>query len=136
MRFVPDGSLRKPPAHWEFCRKVGVPIGVTACARTSTHGFVFSTAIATWSANVFARAIGTSRAGLLIGGILARHAPQAGIKRTDLQQHDLSVPRREVIQTRVDIAPGAPFPRHKHPGDEIIYVIEGAIKYELDGRRP
>ena len=41
-----------------------------------------------------------------------------GIKRTDLQQHDLSVPGREVIQNRVDIGPEAPFVKHKHPGEE------------------
>jgi hypothetical protein len=29
------------------------------------------------------------------------------IKRTDLQQHDLSVPGREVVQVRVEIGPGA-----------------------------
>jgi len=45
---------------------------------------------------------------------------QSGIKRTDLQRHDLSVPGREVIQNRVDISPEAQFVRHKHPGEEII----------------
>jgi quercetin dioxygenase-like cupin family protein len=75
----------------------------------------------------------------LVGGILALHASQAqqaGIKRTDLQQHDLSLPGREVIQTRVDIDPGVAFPRHKHPGEEIIYVIEGLIEYDLEGKPP
>ena len=59
---------------------------------------------------------------------------QQGIKRTDLQRHDLSAPGRETIQTRVDFAPGAAFPRHTHPGEEIIYVIEGSIEYEVDGK--
>ena len=31
-----------------------------------------------------------------------------GISRTDLQQHDLSIPGYEVIQNRVDIGPEAP----------------------------
>ncbi|MGB7922797.1 MAG: hypothetical protein WCF57_06080 [Pyrinomonadaceae bacterium] len=43
---------------------------------------------------------------LLIVAIgLALHvarAQQPGIKRTDLQRHDLSVPGREVVQVRVD----------------------------------
>ena len=39
-------------------------------------------------------------------------AQQAGIKRTDLQRHDLSVPGREVVQVRVDFAPGCRFPAH------------------------
>jgi quercetin dioxygenase-like cupin family protein len=57
-----------------------------------------------------------------------------GITRTDLQQHDLSIPGHEAIQTRVDFAPGAAFPKHKHPGEEIIYVIEGSIEYEVEGQ--
>jgi quercetin dioxygenase-like cupin family protein len=59
-----------------------------------------------------------------------------GLTRTDLQRHDLSVPGRELIQNRVDIAPDAPPVRHKHPGEEIIYVIEGSLEYSIDGREP
>ena len=61
---------------------------------------------------------------------------QQGVKRTDLQQHDLSIPGREVIQVRVDIAPGVVAPKHTHPGEEIIYVLEGALEYELEGKPP
>jgi quercetin dioxygenase-like cupin family protein len=57
----------------------------------------------------------------------------AGTTRTDLQRHDLSVAGREVLQARVDFAPKASFPGHKHPGEEIIYVIEGTLEYELEG---
>ena len=39
-----------------------------------------------------------------------------------------------MLQARVDFAPGASFPRHKHPGEEIIYVLTGAIEYEVDGK--
>ena len=53
--------------------------------------------------------------------------------RTDLQQHDLSAPGRELVQNRVDLTPDAPAPRHRHPGEEIIYVLEGSIEYEIDG---
>ena len=60
------------------------------------------------------------------------HVP--GLTRTDLQRHDLSVPGREVIQNRVDISPDAPPVRHKHPGEEIIYVLEGTLEYSIDGR--
>jgi quercetin dioxygenase-like cupin family protein len=58
------------------------------------------------------------------------------LHRTDLQQHDLSVPGREVIQNRVDIDPDAPAIRHWHPGEEIIYVLEGSLEYEIDGELP
>ena len=59
-----------------------------------------------------------------------------GLTRTDLQRHDLSVPGRELIQNRVDISPDAPPVRHKHPGEEIIYVLEGELEYAIDGRQP
>jgi quercetin dioxygenase-like cupin family protein len=77
-------------------------------------------------------------AALLAGSALA--APialaQEGIKRTDLLRNDLSAPGRELIQVRVDFAPGVAFPPHSHPGEEIAYVIEGELEYQLDGKPP
>jgi quercetin dioxygenase-like cupin family protein len=61
----------------------------------------------------------------------AQQAP--GIERTDLQQHDLSVPGREVIQNRVEISPEAPAFKHFHYGEEIIYVLEGELEYQIEG---
>ena len=59
-----------------------------------------------------------------------------GLTRTDLQEHDLSVPGHEMIQNRVDIDPDAPAIRHWHPGEEVIYVLEGTLEYHVDGRPP
>ena len=59
-----------------------------------------------------------------------------GSTRTDLQRHDLNIPGREVLQARVDFAPGASFPAHRHPGEEIIYVLEGTLEYEVEGQPP
>ena len=76
---------------------------------------------------------------LVVGIVLTLHvasAQQPGVKRTDLQQHDLSIPGREVVQVRVDIAPGVVAPKHKHPGEEIIYVIEGSLEYQVEGHPP
>jgi hypothetical protein len=42
-----------------------------------------------------------------------------GIKRTDLQQQDLSIPGRQVVHNRVDISPEAPAFKHLHPGEEL-----------------
>ena len=61
-------------------------------------------------------------------------ARQSGAKRTELQRHDLSMSGREVIQVRVDLDPGHVFPSHTHPGEEIIYVIEGTWEYEIGGK--
>ena len=73
----------------------------------------------------------------MVGGAWALHMAQAqGITRTDLLQHDLSVPGREVVQVRVDFPPGVVAPRHRHPGEEIVYAIEGLLEYRLDGKPP
>lgn len=61
---------------------------------------------------------------------------QTGIKRTDLQRHDLGTTGREAIQVRVDFEPGAAFGKHTHPGEEIIYVVEGALEYDIEGKPP
>ncbi len=66
----------------------------------------------------------------------AAQPQQQGVTRTDLQQHDLTVPGREVVQVRVDIAPGVLAPNHSHPGEEIVYVIEGLLEYQLEGKPP
>ena len=59
-----------------------------------------------------------------------------GIARTDLQKHDLSAPGREVIKNRVEISPEAPLFKHFHPGEEIIYVLEGTLEYQIEGEAP
>jgi quercetin dioxygenase-like cupin family protein len=61
----------------------------------------------------------------------AQQAP--AITRIDLQQHDLSVPGREVIQNRVEISPEALPYKHFHYGEEIIYVLEGELEYQIEG---
>lgn len=73
---------------------------------------------------------------LIIGSGLAWHVTQAqpGITRSDVVRHDLAVPGREVIQVRVDFAPGVAFGKHSHPGAEIAYVLEGTLEYELEGK--
>lgn len=78
-------------------------------------------------------------AALVIAGSLLLHVAQSqrpGTQRTDLQRHDLSVPGREVIQVRVDFAPGVVAARHSHPGEEIVYAIEGSLEYRVEGMKP
>ena len=76
---------------------------------------------------------------LIVGTSLAlyvAHAQQGGVKRTDLQRHDLSSPGREVIQVRVELAPGVSFGKHWHPGEEIIYMIAGSLQYQIEDKPP
>jgi len=63
-------------------------------------------------------------------------AQQSGIKRTDLVRNDLTVAGHEVVQVRVDFAPGAAFGKHSHPGEEIAYVLEGTLEYQFEGKPP
>ena len=84
------------------------------------------------SAKIFVAAM------IVAGGVSISNAQQrpVGTTRTDLQRHDLSVTGREMWQLRSDFAPGASFPRHRHPGEEIIYVLEGSIEYDVEGKPP
>jgi quercetin dioxygenase-like cupin family protein len=61
-------------------------------------------------------------------------AQQPGVNRTELQRHDLSVPGREVIQMRVEIDPGVALPTHSHPGEEIVYVLDGSWEFQVEGK--
>jgi quercetin dioxygenase-like cupin family protein len=71
------------------------------------------------------------------GGASGKKVQQApGLWRTDLQQQDLSVPGREMVQSRVDIGPEAPLVKHTHPGEEIIYILEGSLEYQIEGQPP
>jgi quercetin dioxygenase-like cupin family protein len=67
---------------------------------------------------------------------LGAQAQQSGVTRTDLQRHDLSSPGREAIQVRVDLAPGVAFGKHTHPGEEVIYVLEGQLEYQIEDKPP
>ena len=74
---------------------------------------------------------------LAFGTVLAvTQAQPSGITRNDLQRNDLSVPGREVVQVLVRFAPGVVAPKHHHPGEEIVYVVEGSLEYRLEGRPP
>lgn len=66
----------------------------------------------------------------------AAWAQFADLKRTNLLRHDLSIAGREAIQVRVDFPQGAVAAKHSHPGEELVYVIEGVLEYELEGQSP
>ena len=68
------------------------------------------------------------------GPPLSAQPRPAGTARTDLQRHDLSISGRETLQALVSLEPGASFPRHTHPGEEVIYVTQGTIEYEVAGK--
>jgi quercetin dioxygenase-like cupin family protein len=67
-------------------------------------------------------------------GLHLASAQQPGVRRTELQRHDLSAPGREMIQVRVAVDPGVALPMHSHHGEEIVFVLEGAWEFQLEGK--
>ena len=67
-------------------------------------------------------------------GTLAAQAP--AVKRTTLQQADLSAPGREVVQALAEFPVGAETGRHTHPGEEVSFVEAGPLVLEVDGEAP
>lgn len=63
-------------------------------------------------------------------------AQASGLSRQLVGRADVSVPGREAVVARVEVAPGAKAGRHTHPGDEISYVIEGEATLLVDGQPP
>jgi quercetin dioxygenase-like cupin family protein len=67
---------------------------------------------------------------------VAVSAQGSGLTRTVVNKADVSVPGREAVVVRIDIAPDGRAGRHTHPGDEISYVQEGQFELLLDGQPP
>ena len=65
-------------------------------------------------------------------GVLFSQNP--GIQRTVVHRSDVSVPGREAVIARVEIAPAASAGRHTHPGDEISYILEGEGEILIEGQ--
>jgi len=59
-----------------------------------------------------------------------------GIQRTIVLRKDVSVPGREAVIARVEIAPGSSAGRHTHAGEEISYVMEGELEVLVEGQPP
>jgi len=67
------------------------------------------------------------------GGLFAQ---AGGLTRTLVGREDVSIPGKEAVVAKVEIAPGSGAPRHTHPGDEISYVTEGQVEVQVDGQPP
>ena len=73
----------------------------------------------------------------LIGSQITVGQQAPGIKRTDLLK--TALPEMEGKDMNVwvaDISPSASTGRHSHPTPRFVYVIEGAVVYEVDGKQP
>jgi len=56
-----------------------------------------------------------------------------GITRDELKRADLTGKDMEVIVTIVTVPPGENLPKHIHPGEEVVYVLDGATLELPDG---
>lgn len=82
------------------------------------------------------RSKNTLAALLLLGcvGTLLAQAP--ALSRTLVMKADVSVPGREAVIAKVEVAPGGVAGWHTHPGDEISYVAEGEATLMIAGQAP
>lgn len=62
-------------------------------------------------------------------------AHEQGITRDELKRADLTGKDMDVIVTVVTVPPGKNLPKHIHPGEEAVYVLEGArLSYRTEAR--
>src|SRR5947207_12046308 len=73
--------------------------------------------------------------GVGIGVDRVAFAQQPGIKRTILlRADDPSSAKYEAVMAIAEIAPGAMSGRHRHPGIEVAYILDGSVIIERDGQ--
>jgi quercetin dioxygenase-like cupin family protein len=69
---------------------------------------------------------------IAFSGLIVAQAP--GLTRTIVTKADVSVPNREAVIARVEVAPGGVAGWHTHPGDEISYISEGEATLMIAGQ--
>jgi quercetin dioxygenase-like cupin family protein len=83
---------------------------------------------------VVAAAAGSLLTAALDRTALAQDTAQNGMKRTILKRiTDPGNPKYEIVLGISELAPGAVSGKHRHPGVEVGYVIEGALTVDHDG---
>ncbi len=55
-------------------------------------------------------------------------------KRTVLKRADLTGTNMEIVISALEVPPGVSIAKHSHPGEEAVYVLEGATLQFPDGR--
>ena len=76
-------------------------------------------------------------AGTLLAALASPVLAQApALTRTVVARGDVSVPGREAVAARVEVAPGGSSGWHTHPGDEISVVNEGEVVLMVAGQAP
>jgi quercetin dioxygenase-like cupin family protein len=58
----------------------------------------------------------------------------AQTNRTELKRADLTGTNMEIIISVLEVPPGSSIDRHTHPGEEAVYVLDGATLQFPDGK--
>ena len=77
--------------------------------------------------------------GIAIGMIRSQliNAQQSPVKTTVLQKVDpTGIEGKEGIVALAEIAPGTVGGKHYHPGHEFVYVLDGSLILEIEGKPP
>jgi len=71
---------------------------------------------------------------LLAGDQIANAQQQSAVQRKSLLQQDATIPGFQAAVTIVEIPAGASEIRHTHPGPLTVYILEGTLTLEHEGR--
>ena len=74
--------------------------------------------------------------GIAIGGVGTGvlNAQQEAVRRAELLKTELGLMAgKEANLVLVEFEPGAAVAKHFHPGDELVYILEGSVILEVDG---
>ena len=84
--------------------------------------------------------LGVGLAGMAIGALGATYVAAQGaaqVTRTELLRKPVSgIDGKEFVVFVADLPAGAVASRHSHPGDEAIYMLQGALRFEPEGGQP
>jgi len=56
------------------------------------------------------------------------------LKRTEVQHRPSSIPGREIVQVLTEIPSGVESGWHRHPGEEVGYILAGTVDIMIEGQ--
>lgn len=73
---------------------------------------------------------------VLVGLMLAwvAHGQTGGVSARALLARDLDIGGKEATMVTVDLAPGASSPKHRHNAHVFVYVLEGSVVMQVEGK--
>ena len=75
-------------------------------------------------------------AGIALATAIGWAQAPAAVKRTVLLTKPLAAKGYTAVVARGEVPPGMAAPRHSHPGDERVVLLEGEVEVDFDGAAP